>query len=728
MKHNKTQAYRTQGGVQVYRASIGIEYADATAELIDALDSRPGVLFSSSFEFPGRYTRWDLGFSDPPLRLVARGRRITLEALNERGRLLLVLCGDLVADDVDITAIEHAGPILAFTVRDPEPVVIEEERTRQRTVFTFLRKLLTHFASPDDDYLGLYGAFGYELAFQFEPVRQRLPRQSAARDFVLYLPDKILVVDHKRETAQYHYYDFEFSAGGRLLSTQHLARAVPATEFRPANGAATVECDHAPGQYAETVRKALQYFARGDLFEAVPGQCFSKPCVDSPSKIFRRLQHQNPAPYGGLLNLGEQEYLVAASPEMFVRVEGRRVETCPISGTIARGRDAMEDAEQIRTLLNSAKDEAELSMCTDVDRNDKSRVCEPGSVKVLGRRQLELYSRLIHTVDHVEGTLKPEFDALDAFLSHAWAVTVTGAPKHAAMQFIEDHELTPRAWYGGALGCLHFNGNLNTGLTIRTLRIKDGIANVRAGATLLFDSDPMAEEAETRLKASALLRALEAPQVASVVVLNGARAASAAGVKVLMVDHQDSFVHTLSSYFQEAGAEIVTVRHDGVAAQLRERTPHLVVLSPGPGRPDEFRLRQTLELCLARGLPVFGVCLGLQGIVEYFGGALATLAYPMHGKQSELASAEGFLFEGLPRPLRVGRYHSLVATQVPACLEVCARSADGTVMAVQHKRLPVAAVQFHPESILTLEGDKGRALIRNVLRGLVAQTELAANQ
>ena len=107
------------------------------------------------------------------------------------------------------------------------------------------------------------------------------------------------------------------------------------------------------------------------------------------------------------LNLGEPEYLVGASPEMYVRVEGDRVETCPISGTIARGRDPIGDAAQILELLNSAKDESELTMCTDVDRNDKSRICEPGSVRVIGRRQIEIYSRLIHTVDHVEGRLLP---------------------------------------------------------------------------------------------------------------------------------------------------------------------------------------------------------------------------------------------------------------------------------------------------------------------------------
>ena len=187
---------------------------------------------------------------------------------------------------------------------------------------------------------------------------------------------------------------------------------------------------------------------------------------------------------------------------------GRRIETCPICGTIARGRDALEDAERIRELLNSTKDESELTMCTDVDRNDKSRVCVPGSVRVIGRRQIEIYSRLIHTVDHVEGELRPEFDALDGFLSHTWAVTVTGAPKLWAIRWIEQEERSPRRWYGGAIGRMTFDGNMNTGLTLRTLRMQDGVAEIRAGATLLYDSDPEAEEAECRLKAAALLSAI----------------------------------------------------------------------------------------------------------------------------------------------------------------------------------------------------------------------------
>jgi anthranilate synthase len=422
------------------------------------------------------------------------------------------------------------------------------------------------------------------------------------------------------------------------------------------------------------------------------------------------------------MNLGEAEYLVGASPEMYVRVDGDRVETCPISGTIARGRDPIGDAAQIFALLASAKDEAELTMCTDVDRNDKSRICVPGSVRVIGRRQIEMYARLIHTVDHVEGRLRPELDALDAFLAHAWAVTVTGAPKAWAMQFIEDHERSPRAWYGGAVGLLGFDGNLNTGLTLRTIHVKDGLAAVRAGSTLLYDSDPHAEEAETELKASALLD-----------VIRGARSTerrpapaaprTGAGRRVLLVDHQDSFVHTLANYLRQTGADVITLRSGFPAEAFDDVKPHLAVLSPGPGAPRDFDVAGTLAELVRRRIPAFGVCLGLQGMVEHFGGTLGLLDPPVHGKASRIRVRGGRLFEGLPAEFTAGRYHSLYAIRerLPAVLEVTAESEDGVIMAIEHATLPLAAVQFHPESIMTLAGDIGLRLLANVMTVLASR-------
>jgi anthranilate synthase len=420
------------------------------------------------------------------------------------------------------------------------------------------------------------------------------------------------------------------------------------------------------------------------------------------------------------LNLGEQEYLVAASPEMYVRVEGRRIETCPISGTIKRGANAIGDAANILELLSSEKETSELTMCTDVDRNDKSRVCVPGSVQVIGRRQIEMYSRLIHTVDHVEGILREDYNALDGFLAHTWAVTVTGAPKQHAIQFIEDHEHSPRRWYGGALGFIGFNGNMNTGLTLRTVRIKNGIAEVRAGATLLFESNPDAEEAETRLKASALLDAIKRSDEdpSKPAALDPAR--PGAGKKVLMVDHEDSFVHTLAGYFRQTGAEVVTYRCGVSADGLAREAPDLVLLSPGPGRPGDFRLAGTIRMALEARLPIFGVCLGLQGIVEYYGGALDILPKPRHGKPSRVRVLGGSIYDGVPETFEAGRYHSLFADRdaLPDELRVTAESEDGVVMGIEHRSLPIAAVQFHPESIMSLDDDVGLKIVCNVMATL----------
>src|SRR5207247_9606989 len=154
------------------------------------------------------------------------------------------------------------------------------------------------------------------------------------------------------------------------------------------------------------------------------------------AELFLRMPEASPGPYEFLIQFGDEQ-LVGASPEMCVRIEGDRVETCPISGTARRTGDPVRDAQNIRELLNSTKEESELTMCTDVDRNDKSRVCKPGSVKVIARRLIESYVGLFHTVDHVEGYLEEGFDSLDAFLSHMWAVTVIGEPKKAAAQSVD---------------------------------------------------------------------------------------------------------------------------------------------------------------------------------------------------------------------------------------------------------------------------------------------------
>ncbi|MBZ9893969.1 MULTISPECIES: anthranilate synthase [unclassified Mesorhizobium] len=713
---NGAESFVTGGGITITRERHDRPYEGAIDAYVDGLNARRGAVFSSNYEYPGRYTRWDTAIIDPPLVISARGRSIRIEALNRRGEVLLPVIVKTLGDIAEITIAEASKKLIRLDVAKPGRVFTEEERSRVPSVFTVLRAITALFKTAEDANLGLYGAFGYDLAFQFDPVDYKLERKPSQRDLVLFLPDEILVVDHYSAKAWTDRYDY----AGKGFSTEGLPRDEIAEPFKTADRIPP-RGDHEPGEYANLVRRAMDSFKRGDLFEVVPGQMFYERCETQPSEISRKLKSINPSPYSFFINLGEGEYLIGASPEMFVRVNGRRVETCPISGTIKRGDDAISDSEQILKLLNSKKDESELTMCSDVDRNDKSRVCEPGSVRVIGRRQIEMYSRLIHTVDHIEGRLREGMDAFDAFLSHAWAVTVTGAPKLWAMRFIEQNEKSPRAWYGGAIGMVNFNGDMNTGLTLRTIRIKDGIAEVRAGATLLFDSIPEEEEAETELKASAMLSAIRDAKTGNAASTERTTARVGDGVNILLVDHEDSFVHTLANYFRQTGANVSTVRTPVPEEVFDRLKPDLVVLSPGPGTPKDFDCAATIGRARARELPIFGVCLGLQALAEAYGGELRQLHVPMHGKPSRIrVSKPGIIFSGLPKEVTVGRYHSIFADPVrlPDDFVVTAETEDGVIMAFEHRKEPIAAVQFHPESIMTLGHNAGMRIIENIVAHL----------
>lgn len=197
------------------------------------------------------------------------------------------------------------------------------------------------------------------------------------------------------------------------------------------------------------------------------------------------------------------------------------------------------------------------------------------------------------------------------------------------------------------------------------------------------------------------------------------------GLNVLLVDHEDSFVHMLADYIRQTGATVTTLRHGLAAESIQSSPPDLVVLSPGPGRPSDFAMTATLDAAIGQGVPIFGVCLGLQGLVEHFGGSLGQLGEPMHGKASVVTLAPGRFLAGLPEQFTVGRYHSLFAKPdtLPPSLKAIARTEDGTIMAIEHADLPIAAVQFHPESILTLDDGVGLRLIGEVVSRLARRGE-----
>ena len=710
--------FTTPHGIAVTRTASKASYEKGLKHLLRELDEHRGVYLSSGYEYPGRYSSWDIASTRPPIEIVCHDRKVEFRPLSIRGEVLNQILLPVLQHHPHWDAFSNDEGTLTGTLKPLPALFPEEQRSKQPSAFSILRALIEEFRGEENCRLALAGAFGYDLLFQFEPIEKKLPRDGH-KDLHLFLCEDIYLMDRKKEQIEHYQYEFEREG----LTTLGLERTAEAIASPPTHDPGPIVSDHSAEEYMAGVEQVREGMRRGDYYEVVLRQTFRAPYSGSVSELFERLQHASPSPYEFLLQFGEEQ-LVGASPEMFVRVERRRVETCPISGTAQRTGDPMRDADNIRELLKSTKDESELTMCTDVDRNDKSRICEPGSVQVIGRRLIESYAGVFHTVDHVDGYLQEGFDSLDAFLSHMWAVTVIGAPKKAAAKAIETIEKDARGWYGGAVGMITLNGDINTGILIRTTYLQDGWARYPVGATLLYDSVPAMENRECYLKATGFFRTVGAAEGAVPRSLAKMGKTAGAGARLLLVDNDDCFIHTLANYARQTGAEVVTYRAGFPLELIEQIAPHLILISPGPGRPADFGVPAVVLHAVKLGVPVFGVCLGLQGIVEAFGGELGVLDYPMHGKPSWVRHCGAGVFHGLPERFQVGRYHSLFAVRdlFPECLEVTAESEDGVIMAVRHRELPVEAVQFHPESILTAEGDCGLRMMQNVVRVLQPAT------
>ena len=708
--------YTTPSGITVHRIASKIAFKKGLKHLLHDLDRHRGIYLSSGYEYPERYSRWDIASVCPPIEIIGIERNLEIRPLNQRGERLNRILFPLLERIPHWDEFGFSGSVLHGRLKPLPKLFPEEERSKQPSAFSTMRALIDDFRSTGDSRLALVGAFGYDLLFQFDPVELKLPRDGQ-KDLHLFLCDDIYYMDRKKE--QIERFEYEFERDGH--TTKGLERTGERIPPPPRRDPGEITSDHTEAEYVAGVETVREGMRQGEYYEVVLRQTFQANFSESPSELFERIQHASPSPYEFFLQFGEEQ-LIGASPEMFVRVEGNRVETCPIAGTARRTGDPLRDADNIRELLNSTKEESELTMCSDVDRNDKSRVCLPGSVRVIGRRLIESYAGVFHTVDHVEGILQSGFDSLDAFLTHMWAVTIIGAPKKAAAQAIENLERDARGWYGGAIGMISMNGDINTGILIRTIHLRDGIARYGAGATLLYDSVPEMEHEECRLKATGFFRALRATAATTSGTQAAAPGRPGEGLKLLLVDNDDCFIHTLANYARQTGAEVVTYRAGIPPDLISQIAPSLIVISPGPGRPADFGVPDLVKFAATAGIPVFGVCLGLQGIVEAFGGELGVLDYPMHGKSSLVHHRNQGVFEGLPDRFKVGRYHSLFAKRetFPVCLEVTAETEDGVIMGIRHRNLPIEAVQFHPESILTLDGNCGLKLIENVMNQAAA--------
>jgi len=261
--------------------------------------------------------------------------------------------------------------------------------------------------------------------------------------------------------------------------------------------------------YLAAIRRAKEHIAAGDIYQVNLSQRLSAPLATTPFDLYRRLTRTNPAPFSAYFETPEAA-IVSCSPERFLQVRGREVETRPIKGTRPRGETPAEDARLAAELLASEKDRAENVMIVDLERNDLGRVCEYGSVHAPELFAVESYATVHHLVSTVRGRLHPNANAVDCLRASFPGGSITGAPKVRSMEIIEELEPTRRGVYTGAIGYLCFSGDMDLNIVIRTLVVKDGVAHFQVGGGLVADSDPDAEYQETIDKAQALASGLAA--------------------------------------------------------------------------------------------------------------------------------------------------------------------------------------------------------------------------
>ena len=365
---------------------------------------------------------------------------------------------------------------------------------------------------------GFFGYLGYDAVRYIE----RLPDESVddvnLPDIHMFIPQKIIVFDNFKHTITIILYTHPTSnvvqsyekATTKLQDIVDTIRNKPAPRlngtFKKSHG--NIESNLSRQEYEGMVMQAKKHIKRGDTFQIVMSQRLKVPTEVPAFQIYRGLRVVNPSPYMFFMDLDGVEVL-GSSPETLVKLEDDRVSVKPIAGTRKRGVTPDEDERNIKDLLADPKERAEHTMLVDLGRNDVGRIAKFGSVKVDDLMSIEKYSHVIHIVSTVSGTLATKMDAVDVFKACFPAGTLTGAPKVKAMEIIERLEPTKRAIYGGAVGYMTFNGDMDVCIAIRTIFKKDGIAYLQAGAGIVADSIPEHEYLETMNKANGLLKAVE---------------------------------------------------------------------------------------------------------------------------------------------------------------------------------------------------------------------------
>lgn len=516
---NKAIEIKKLGRIELLNASV--QYTQDPTRLFHSLcESKTDCLLLESAEIDSKQDLKSLLLIDAAVRIICFGHVVTFQALSDNGQHLIEHLHRNIKADIT----HHLqGDTLTLEFHAACDTLDEDSRLREASSFDALRLVQHSFDVTNQDKHALFlgGLFAYDLVANFEPLGDAAATNQCP-DYVFYVAETLMVIDHQTEVCQLQASLFEPTDEVRVALKARLAAiAEQSLAPKPLPKAKTIaNLDVVPSvtdeAFCNTVRDLKEYVVKGDIFQVVPSRRFTLACP-SPLAAYKQLKESNPSPYMFYMQ-DERFTLFGASPESALKyaTETNQIEIYPIAGTRRRGKrpdgsiDFDLDSRIELELRCDKKENAEHMMLVDLARNDVARISQAGTRHVADLLKVDRYSHVMHLVSRVVGQLRDDLDALHAYQACMNMGTLTGAPKIRAMQLIRDVEKARRGSYGGAVGYLTGEGDLDTCIVIRAAYVEDGIAQVQAGAGVVYDSDPQAEADETRGKAQAVISAIQA--------------------------------------------------------------------------------------------------------------------------------------------------------------------------------------------------------------------------
>ena len=494
-------------------------------------------LLLESAEIDKKHQLKSLLLTDTAVKITCHGLKVSFEALTGNGKNALKFVHSQLAN---CASIEQSDSLL---VAEFSPVSTQlDERARLLAINPFqslrlFNQLQNHSNHPFAVFLG--GVFAFDMMAMSEQLPQVKDGENSCPDFVYYLAETLVVIDHEKQSTEvlgnvFAYQDDNVANSHqqiqqRLTEIKNiLSKAYCATEINKNNNTKaekpSYNTDISDQGFCQIVDQLKENIRAGDIFQVVPSRTFSLPCDDT-LMAYKALKQSNPSPY--MFYLKDSDFCIfGASPESALKFQhhNRQVEVYPIAGTRPRGRDANGNISpdlDSRIELDLRLDKKELAehiMLVDLARNDIARVSEPGTRHVADLLKVDRYSHVMHLVSRVCGTLDQELDALHAYQACMNMGTLSGAPKVKATSLIRQVEGKRRGSYGGAVGYITGEGEMDTCIVIRSAFVKDNVAQIQAGAGVVFDSDPQSETDETTQKAQAVISAISHAQQCQLII------------------------------------------------------------------------------------------------------------------------------------------------------------------------------------------------------------------